>query len=390
MGSICSSTKRSSATTTERISPTNPTTTNPPYRNKPPYTTNLTICVSDASNIVVANALSTNVVELVDPVTRTCKHSLGGHTGPVDICVTSHSHRHMATASHIDHTVRIWDISTGICGQTLQTRIIRACAFSADDKMMLIYYMSGGIGVWDINTGGQVCSFMVADYVVDCWNFWYWCVVSPVDTCIAVSARDGIPQIWDIRTTRRVCRLSEHAGTFAAAFSPVGGSMVTVSDDAGKMWDTHTGSCLYTMSGHTCRITCCDYSPDGSTIITGANDSTVRMWDAHTGACAHVLIIHPTLDPRYYGARIGTCRFSRDGSAVTTCVVNIDYRRVRDCPIAPVVVWDRSVLTHSVPSHMRNRLKILIMVMIGYRHSHRYNNHRLRLPPELWEVVGTW
>ena len=35
--------------------------------------------------------------------------------------------------------------------------------------------------------------------------------------------------------------------------------------------------------GHTGGVNCTSYSPDGSHIVTGSDDSTVRIWDAETG-----------------------------------------------------------------------------------------------------------
>ncbi|KAJ1447773.1 WD40-repeat-containing domain protein [Pelagophyceae sp. CCMP2097] len=36
--------------------------------------------------------------------------------------------------------------------------------------------------------------------------------------------------------------------------------------------------------GHTSRVECCAFSPDGKRIVTGSNDKTAQLWDAETGA----------------------------------------------------------------------------------------------------------
>jgi WD40 repeat protein len=38
-----------------------------------------------------------------------------------------------------------------------------------------------------------------------------------------------------------------------------------------------------TLRGHTADLTVAHFSPDGSRIVTAANDRTVRVWDARTG-----------------------------------------------------------------------------------------------------------
>ncbi|NTU80629.1 MAG: PQQ-binding-like beta-propeller repeat protein [Chloroflexales bacterium] len=89
------------------------------------------------------------------------------------------------------------------------------------------------------------------------------------------------------------------------AYSPDGAQLAT-ADAQGTItvWDPAHGERLHTLSGHAVA-----YSPDGRTLGTIARDDTIVLYDATSGAPIRTLGSHP-------GA--WTIRFSPDGSRVAT------------------------------------------------------------------------
>ena len=76
------------------------------------------------------------------------------------------------------------------------------------------------------------------------------------------------------------------------AFSPDGRRIATASFDRTiKLWDTATGSEVFTLRGHTAGLLVLAFSPDGRRIVSGGIDSTARVWDA-TPLPADVLLAH--------------------------------------------------------------------------------------------------
>ena len=68
------------------------------------------------------------------------------------------------------------------------------------------------------------------------------------------------------------------------AFSPDGTRIVSGSEDqTAKVWDARTGMLLLNLKGHTERILCVSFSPDETRIVTGSWDQTAKVWDARTG-----------------------------------------------------------------------------------------------------------
>ena len=55
-----------------------------------------------------------------------------------------------------------------------------------------------------------------------------------------------------------------------------------------KIWDIESGSCLSTLTGHSERVNCVVFSPNGKVIASCSGegymrDNSVRLWDASTG-----------------------------------------------------------------------------------------------------------
>ena len=62
--------------------------------------------------------------------------------------------------------------------------------------------------------------------------------------------------------------------------------MVSGSDDnTARVWNTSTGHCTLTMSGHSHYLCSALFSEDGQFIVSGSADQTVWLWDTTTGHC---------------------------------------------------------------------------------------------------------
>jgi WD40 repeat protein len=50
-----------------------------------------------------------------------------------------------------------------------------------------------------------------------------------------------------------------------------------------KLWSIDTGKVIKTWTGHTNRVECVRWSPDGERVVSGSKDGTFRVWDVESG-----------------------------------------------------------------------------------------------------------
>ena len=70
----------------------------------------------------------------------------------------------------------------------------------------------------------------------------------------------------------------------SVAYSPDGRTVLSGSDDSTlKLWDVASGREIRTFSGNTAAVTAVAFSPDGQTVLSNSRDRTLKLWDVATG-----------------------------------------------------------------------------------------------------------
>jgi WD40 repeat protein len=91
---------------------------------------------------------------------------------------------------------------------------------------------------------------------------------------------DHTVKVWDVRGGKLALfrTLRGHAdSTLCAAFSPDGVLAVGCANGSVRLWDTSTWTERTTLRCHEMAIRAICFSPDGSMLVTGGDDTTVRI-----------------------------------------------------------------------------------------------------------------
>ena len=62
-------------------------------------------------------------------------------------------------------------------------------------------------------------------------------------------------------------------------------------DKTARLWDSTTGECHHTYTGHETEIVCLSFNPLGDVVATGSMDHTAKLWDVETGKELHTLAV---------------------------------------------------------------------------------------------------
>jgi WD40 repeat protein len=134
--------------------------------------------------------------------------------------------------------VFVWDVPSGQRKLRLfLSESIFAVALSADGKHAAVGSSSGGLGVWNVESGGRTGSLAGHEGAVEALVF------DATGRRLASASSDGTLRVWDLSGNVPVPRLKGHVDTIIdATFSPDGRRLVTVSSNTTTwLWDGNTG-----------------------------------------------------------------------------------------------------------------------------------------------------
>ncbi|KAM3094821.1 NB-ARC domain-containing protein [Phormidesmis sp. 146-35] len=249
-------------------------------------------------------------VKLWDVATGHCWQTLEGHTDWV-ISVAFSPTRSLVASSSSDRTIRLWNIHTGDCVQILEGHEHWICGIAFSPTGDLV---SGSddrtLKLWNIQTGECDRTLIGHQSVIR------GVTVNANGSLIASGSEDQTIKLWDVKTGECLKTLVGHTSEVRSlAFHADGKTLVSSSFDRTlKLWDISTGKCLKTLQGHTEAVRSVAFSPNASLLASGSADQSIRLWNHQTGECLKTL--------QGYTNFVLSVAFSPDGGAIASTSAN--------------------------------------------------------------------
>jgi len=234
-------------------------------------------------------------------------------------------------------TVKIWNAQTGALLQTLPIQTNDAnqgVAFSPDGTRLACAYedQDHSVRVWDLTTGQEAFPTLTGHtHAVLSVAF------SPDGRQIASGSFDNTVKIWDAWTGKETLTLRGHTfHVWEVAYSSDGARLASASQDQTvKIWDARTGKEIVTCKGHASKVQSVAFSAGDSRIASAGSDGTVKIWDARTG--------QEILSLKGEGGEYAKVAFSPDGTRLA--LINERMLKLWDArPLTPDAAAEREAI----------------------------------------------
>ena len=174
--------------------------------------------------------------------------------------------------------------------------------FSPDDKTLASAAWDGTIKLWDLETRREIED--LSGTPLDC-----------VELGVLARMERRWPRqvgqmrrsdLWNVNTGESTILPDHTRSVYSVAFSPDGTTLASGSEDTTvKLWDLATCRVQRTFRGHAGEVRSVAFSPDGKTLASGSNDTTIKLWYLGTNREPETLTGHQSA--------VSAVVFSRDG-----------------------------------------------------------------------------
>jgi WD40 repeat protein len=201
-----------------------------------------------------------------------------------------------------------------------------AAAYSPDGRRIAVGFLNDLIGVWDAAGGKPLYLFRRHRMMA------YALAFSPDGKRLAAAGAKNFILLYDLETGRELRRLEghDHTSVNSVHFSKDGARLVSAaSDRTARVWDVATGKELAAFKGHTDAVRAAVFHGDADTVVT-AGDRTIRTWSVPPPAPVPTLLgggrneltllggLFGVSRPGGHTAGIHALAFSPDGKTVLT------------------------------------------------------------------------
>ncbi len=214
--------------------------------------------------------------------------------GEIHAVTFSHDGQFVISGGY-DGAVRLWHSQTGQCLHTFHIEgdpRIKDVVMSADGQIIAAGSHNSTVTLWQVRTGERRHLHGHTE--------WAWTVAfHPGGQSLASGSFDRTVRLWDVNTGQLQQVLPQDSSLIQAlAFSPDGAFLAAGTGEATiYLWDTRTLAqspatpiaLAHKLQGHTNTIQNLTFSSDSLLLASCSLDGAAKVWNMHTGKCLYTL-----------------------------------------------------------------------------------------------------
>ncbi|XP_020106931.1 angio-associated migratory cell protein [Ananas comosus] len=206
-----------------------------------------------------------------------CLNTFSGHGGSVTCGDFTPDGKTICTGSD-DASLRIWNPKTGesihvVRGHPYHTDGLTCLAITADSTIAITGSKDSSVHMVNIATGRVISSLIAHSNSVECIG------LSPSFPWAATGGMDQKLILWDLQRSSARCTCDHEEGVTSLAW--IGATKYVASgciDGKVRIWDSLSGDCLKTFSGHVDTVQSIAVSADGNSLVSISSDGTARVF----------------------------------------------------------------------------------------------------------------
>ncbi|KAI8911598.1 WD40-repeat-containing domain protein [Gorgonomyces haynaldii] len=259
----------------------------------------------DFSGVKIVAGLSNNSIEVFELTDDENKHrqlvtlDIAGHRSDVRSIALSSDDEFLASGS--GDSIKIWNLRTNNCINTMDSGYVLCSAFLPGNKHFIVGTKTGDLELYELSSSSLLESVKAHDGPI-----WSLCL-KPDKTGFVTGSQDKQVKFWEFRSvldesySKITKRLTlHHARTLKLSddvmcvrISPDNRLLaVALLDLTVKVFYMDSLNFFLSLYGHKLPVISMDISFDSKIIITASSDKSVKIWGLDFGDCHKSLLAH--------------------------------------------------------------------------------------------------
>ncbi|OAQ98346.1 hypothetical protein LLEC1_07870, partial [Akanthomyces lecanii] len=153
---------------------------------------------------------------------------------------------------------------------------VRCASFHSESNLLVAGFSNGLFGLYEMPDFNNIHKLSISQNDID------FVTINKSGEWLAFGASKlGQLLVWEWQSESYILKQQGHFDSMnALVYSPDGTKIVTTADDGKiKVWDIESGFCIVTFTEHTSGVTSCEFAKKGNVLFTSSLDGSIRAWD---------------------------------------------------------------------------------------------------------------